>query len=76
MSVQWTTLDGLGVLIITPTRELAYQIFEVLKKVGKYHDFSAALIIGEKRFNISKLFFTLLFLLTKKKGLLYLSRYA
>ncbi|CAG0879202.1 unnamed protein product [Darwinula stevensoni] len=46
MSMQWTALDGLGVLIITPTRELAYQIFEILKKVGKYHDFSAALIIG------------------------------
>src|SRR5688500_13435723 len=29
----WTKLDGLGALIITPTRELAYQIFEVLKKV-------------------------------------------
>lgn len=45
---QWTRLDGLGALIITPTRELAYQIFETLKKVGKYHDFSAGLIIGGK----------------------------
>ncbi|XP_022690365.1 probable ATP-dependent RNA helicase DDX10 isoform X1 [Varroa jacobsoni] len=42
----WTRLDGLGALIITPTRELAYQIFEVLKKVGARHDFSAGLIIG------------------------------
>lgn len=41
-------MDGLGVLIITPTRELAYQIFETLRKVGLYHDFSAGLIIGGK----------------------------
>ncbi|XP_071449103.1 probable ATP-dependent RNA helicase DDX10 [Hetaerina americana] len=45
---QWTRLDGVGALIITPTRELAYQIFEALKKVGQYHDFSAGLIIGGK----------------------------
>lgn len=41
-------MDGLGVLIISPTRELAYQTFEVLRKVGKNHDFSAGLIIGGK----------------------------
>ncbi|KAK5649867.1 hypothetical protein RI129_000896 [Pyrocoelia pectoralis] len=45
---QWTHLDGLGALVITPTRELALQIFEVLRKVGKYHNFSAGLIIGGK----------------------------
>ncbi|XP_015270882.1 PREDICTED: probable ATP-dependent RNA helicase DDX10 [Gekko japonicus] len=45
---QWTSTDGLGVLIISPTRELAYQTFEVLRKVGKNHDFSAGLIIGGK----------------------------
>lgn len=45
---QWTQLDGLGALVITPTRELAYQIFEVLNKVGKDHDFSAGLVIGGK----------------------------
>ncbi|XP_053168415.1 probable ATP-dependent RNA helicase DDX10 [Hemicordylus capensis] len=45
---QWTPMDGLGVLIISPTRELAYQTFEVLRKVGKNHDFSAGLIIGGK----------------------------
>uniref|UniRef100_A0A8D0HMA6 ATP-dependent RNA helicase n=1 Tax=Sphenodon punctatus TaxID=8508 RepID=A0A8D0HMA6_SPHPU len=45
---QWTAMDGLGVLIISPTRELAYQTFEVLRKVGKNHDFSAGLIIGGK----------------------------
>ncbi|XP_067145884.1 probable ATP-dependent RNA helicase DDX10 [Apteryx mantelli] len=45
---QWTSADGLGVLIISPTRELAYQTFKVLRKVGKNHDFSAGLIIGGK----------------------------
>ncbi|KAK7065369.1 ATPdependent RNA helicase [Halocaridina rubra] len=42
----WTKWDGLGAVVITPTRELAYQIFEVLNKVGKEHDFSAGLVIG------------------------------
>lgn len=45
---QWTTLDNLGALIITPTRELAYQIYETLRKVGRHHDISAGLIIGGK----------------------------
>lgn len=45
---RWTHLDGLGALIITPTRELAYQIFEALRKIGIFHDFSAGLIIGGK----------------------------
>ena len=38
----------MGALIISPTRELAYQIFEVLRVVGKFHDFSAGLVIGGK----------------------------
>lgn len=42
----WTNMDGLGALVITPARELAYQIFDVLNKVGKEHDFSAGLVIG------------------------------
>ncbi|KAI8956860.1 DEAD-domain-containing protein [Daldinia sp. FL1419] len=45
---QWTEYDGLGALIISPTRELAVQIFEVLRKVGRYHTFSAGLVIGGK----------------------------
>ncbi|KXH32781.1 DEAD/DEAH box helicase [Colletotrichum simmondsii] len=45
---QWTEFDGLGALIISPTRELAAQIFEVLRKVGRYHNFSAGLVIGGK----------------------------
>ncbi|XP_018411745.1 PREDICTED: probable ATP-dependent RNA helicase DDX10 [Nanorana parkeri] len=45
---QWSADDGLGILIISPTRELAYQTFEVLRKVGRSHEFSAGLIIGGK----------------------------
>jgi ATP-dependent RNA helicase DDX10/DBP4 len=51
---QWTRLDGVGALIITPTRELAYQIFETLRKVGHYHDVSAGLIIGGKDLHFEK----------------------
>ncbi|XP_035790397.1 probable ATP-dependent RNA helicase DDX10 [Anopheles albimanus] len=43
---KWTRMDGLGALIITPTRELALQIFETMAKVGKHHDFTTGLIIG------------------------------
>ena len=45
---KWGHLDGLGALIISPTRELALQIFEELRKVGKLHEFSAGLLIGGK----------------------------
>ncbi|KAK4228850.1 putative ATP-dependent RNA helicase [Podospora fimiseda] len=45
---QWTEYDGLGALIISPTRELAIQIFEVLRKIGRKHQFSAGLVIGGK----------------------------
>ncbi|KAF2637070.1 DEAD-domain-containing protein [Massarina eburnea CBS 473.64] len=40
---------GLGALIISPTRELAIQIFDVLCKIGKHgHMFAAGLVIGGK----------------------------
>ncbi|EKG19571.1 RNA helicase ATP-dependent DEAD-box conserved site [Macrophomina phaseolina MS6] len=40
---------GLGAMIISPTRELAIQIFEVLYNIGKKgHLFSAGLVIGGK----------------------------
>lgn len=51
---QWTRLDAVGALVITPTRELAYQIYETLRKVGRYHDFSAGLIIGGKDLHFEK----------------------
>ena len=43
---RWSRLDGLGALILVPTRELAHQVFTELAKVGKYHAFSAGLLIG------------------------------
>jgi ATP-dependent RNA helicase DDX10/DBP4 len=43
---KWSPLDGLGALLILPTRELAIQVFEVFKLVGRYHDFSIGLVIG------------------------------
>lgn len=45
---QYNSADGPGSLIISPTRELALQTFEVLCKVGRHHDFSAGLVIGGK----------------------------
>ncbi|KAF2661377.1 DEAD-domain-containing protein [Lophiostoma macrostomum CBS 122681] len=40
---------GLGALIISPTRELAIQIFDVLVKLGRLgHMFAAGLVIGGK----------------------------
>lgn len=47
---KWNTLDGLGALILSPTRELSMQIFEVLRNVARKHMISAGLIIGGKDF--------------------------
>ncbi|KAF8523754.1 DEAD-domain-containing protein [Hysterangium stoloniferum] len=45
---KWGPQDGLGALIISPTRELAMQIFDVLRRIGGHHSFSAGLVIGGK----------------------------
>ncbi|KAK5963191.1 RNA-dependent ATPase HCA4 PWA37_004899 [Arxiozyma heterogenica] len=45
---KWTEFDGLGALVISPTRELAMQIYEVLTKIGAHMSFSAGLVIGGK----------------------------
>ena len=45
---RWGRMDGLGALIISPTRELAMQIFDVLRIAGVRHDLSAGLVIGGK----------------------------
>ncbi|ETW03079.1 hypothetical protein H310_05507 [Aphanomyces invadans] len=47
---RWDVEDGVGALVISPTRELAMQIFEVLRSIGKSHSFSAGLVIGGKNF--------------------------
>ncbi|XP_059615876.1 probable ATP-dependent RNA helicase DDX10 [Phlebotomus argentipes] len=51
---KWTRYDGVGAIVITPTRELAYQIFETLKRIGSHHDFSAGLIIGGKNLKFER----------------------
>lgn len=51
---KWNSSDGLGALIVSPTRELALQIFSVLRKIGKFHSLSAGLIIGGKDFGFEK----------------------
>ena len=38
--------EGLGALILLPTRELAIQVFEVINKIGKHHNYSVGLVIG------------------------------
>ncbi|KAK7860542.1 dead-box atp-dependent rna helicase 32 [Quercus suber] len=45
----WGPEDGVGSIIISPTRELAGQLFDVLKTVGKRHNFSAGLLIGGRK---------------------------
>ncbi len=42
---RWTSYDGLGALLLVPTRELAIQAFEVLRSFAGMHDMSAGLLI-------------------------------
>ncbi|KAL8509967.1 hypothetical protein ACS0TY_016981 [Phlomoides rotata] len=46
---RWGPEDGVGCIIMSPTRELAGQLFEVLKSVGRYHGLSAGLLIGGRK---------------------------
>lgn len=41
-------MDGLGAVVISPTRELAVQTFNALRDIGRFHMFSAGLVIGGK----------------------------
>ena len=43
------TTDGIGAIVLCPTRELAIQIFNVLKLIGKYHNYIVGLLIGGKK---------------------------
>lgn len=45
---RWSSMDGLGAIVLVPTRELGIQAFEVLRSFGAYHDMSAGLVIGGK----------------------------
>lgn len=46
---RWGPEDGVGCIIISPTKELAGQLFEEFKFVGKYHSLSAGLLIGGRK---------------------------
>ena len=48
--LRWGKEDGLGALVISPTRELAFQIFEVTRQIGHRHSLGAGLVIGGKDF--------------------------
>ena len=48
--LRWGKEDGLGALVISPTRELAFQIYEVTRQLGYRHTLSAGLVIGGKDF--------------------------
>ena len=46
---RFTPEHGPGAVVLSPTRELAVQIFQVLRVAGKYHSFSVGLLIGGKK---------------------------
>lgn len=46
---RWAPEFGVGSVIMSPTRDLAIQLFDVLKVVGKYHGFSAGLLVGGRK---------------------------
>ncbi|KAJ3670441.1 hypothetical protein LUZ60_010765 [Juncus effusus] len=52
--LRWGSEDGVGALIISPTKDLAVQLFEELKRVGKYHNLSAGLLVGGRDVNSEK----------------------
>jgi len=46
---RFSPADGCGAAILSPTRELAMQTFQVLRSVGQHHTFSVGLLIGGKK---------------------------
>lgn len=53
---RYTPADGPGAVVLSPTRELAVQTFQVLRSIGMYHNFSAGLLVGGE-FLASPVFF-------------------
>ena len=52
---QYTPSDGPGAIVLSPTRELAVQTFQVLRNIGSYHHFSAVLLVcGKKEFGLEQ----------------------
>ncbi|KAG7357888.1 superfamily II DNA/RNA helicase [Nitzschia inconspicua] len=50
----FTPHDGVGAIVLSPTRELAGQLFAVLRKIGKFHSFSLGLVMGGQNKNKQK----------------------
>jgi ATP-dependent RNA helicase DDX10/DBP4 len=46
---KFSPTDGCGAIVLSPTRELAVQIFDVLRQVGAYHALTAGLLVGGKK---------------------------
>uniref|UniRef100_A0A0D9WZH1 ATP-dependent RNA helicase n=1 Tax=Leersia perrieri TaxID=77586 RepID=A0A0D9WZH1_9ORYZ len=46
---RWGPEDGVGCIVLSPNKDLAGQIFEVFQKVGKFHGFSGACIVGGRK---------------------------
>lgn len=46
---RWGREDGVGCIILSPTNDLAQQIFEVFKNVKGSHDFTAGAIVGKRK---------------------------
>lgn len=46
---KFCSLDGCGAIVLSPTRELAIQIFDVLRQVGSYHSLTVGLIVGGRK---------------------------
>ncbi|GBN63625.1 ATP-dependent RNA helicase HAS1, partial [Araneus ventricosus] len=45
--VKFRVFQGTGVIVLSPTRELAMQTYEVVKKLMKYHSQTHALLVGK-----------------------------
>ena len=52
--LRWSADQGVGAVIVSPTRELALQIYEVLTVVGAKHRVTAGLLIGGSMYRKEK----------------------
>ncbi|KAL6657954.1 hypothetical protein ACP70R_005734 [Stipagrostis hirtigluma subsp. patula] len=46
---RWGPEDGVGCIILSPTNDLAGQIFDVIRQVGKFHNLSGGVIVGKRK---------------------------
>ena len=55
---QWTSLDGVGAIVISPTRELAFQTFEVvLRKLKMWNYITTHISVFKKKTFLQSYFF-------------------